>query len=83
MADDTNWTQEKSLTFSDALMMTWTAFSLASKVSAASLAGWWGNGATVSMKAMDRANASVDTGSARLKLRFSHMVVTLEITKVT
>lgn len=79
--DDTSSTQAKPLTFSDAMMLIWSAYSLAWKASVASLAGWWSGGATASIQVIAPPNASAVTAKeSQLTLVFTRMTVTINVT---
>jgi len=79
--DDTSSMPEKPLTFSDAMTLIWSAYSLAWKASVACLAGWWSGGATGSIQAIPLPSDSADTArGSQLTLQFTGMTVTVSVT---
>lgn len=80
MADDTKSTVAKPLTFSDAMSLIWSAYWLASKVSAGCLLGWLSGGATGSIQAMPLPNGNGDTENEKLVLVLGKRTITVTVT---
>jgi hypothetical protein len=84
MADGTNSTPVRWLTFFDAMRVTSLALWVAWKVLAGSLAAWWRGGGIVSSPAMQPPNGSAATGPASLEVTFPKGTITITVTpKVT
>lgn len=81
---NTNWTPAKSLTFSDAMSLTWLVFWLAWRVASGSLMAWFSGGATVNFQAIPPQRDSADTVSERLTVTLETGTITVTVTpKVT
>ncbi|PSM18236.1 hypothetical protein C7T96_10220 [Nitratireductor sp. StC3] len=80
MVENSTSTPPRRLTFFDATMLGFLLFKMSWKVLAASLVGWWQNGATVSLRVTEQQSASAVIASESLKVTFPGRVVTITVT---